>query len=386
MRAPDLLSTPDRMAFRPEPAYAHGTPTRTGILLVNLGTPDAPTAPAVRRYLKEFLSDPRVVEIPRALWWLILHLAILPVRSSKSAAKYALVWTPEGSPLRVWTDRQALLLRGSLGERGHDVSVVPAMRYGNPSIAAGLDRLHAEHCDRILVLSMYPQYSASTAASTFDAVAAWSASIRNLPTFRFVRSFHDDAGYIDALARHVEQFRAKAQIALEPGRKLLMSFHGLPRRNLLRGDPYHCECVKTGRLVAERLGLGPDDWTVSFQSRFGRAEWLQPYTTATLAALGASAGTSVDVFCPGFPADCLETLEEIAIEGRQTFVTAGGKDYRYIPCLNDGARWIDALATLAESQLRGWPTQRPATADALRASADGLRASRERALGRGAAA
>lgn len=369
------------MIFRPEPSYAHGTPARTGILLVNLGTPDAPTAPAVRRYLREFLSDPRVVEIPRAVWWLILHLAILPFRSAKSAAKYALVWSPEGSPLRVWTEKQAKLLRGSLGERGHDVLVVHAMRYGNPSIAAGLDRLHAEHCERILVLSMYPQYSASTAASTFDAVAAWSASIRNLPAFRFVRSFHDDAGYIEALAGHVARFRQKEQIALRGGRKLLMSFHGLPRRNLLRGDPYHCECLMTGRLVAERLGLGPDDWSVSFQSRFGRAEWLQPYTTATLSALGAAAATvpAVDVFCPGFPADCLETLEEIAIEGRQTYVAAGGKEYRYIPCLNDSAQWIAALATLAESHLQGWPTSRPTSADALLAS-------RDRALRHGAAA
>lgn len=367
------------MSFRPEPPYAHGTPSRTGILLVNLGTPDAPTAPAVRRYLKEFLSDPRVVEIPRAVWWLILHLAILPFRSAKSAAKYALVWMPEGSPLRVWTDKQAKLLRGALGARGHDVPVEFAMRYGSPSIASALDRLHAKRCDRILVLSMYPQYSASTAASTFDAVAAWGRSIRNVPAFRFVRSFHDDPGYIDSLAAQVVAFRMREQIALDPRRKLVMSFHGLPKRNLLRGDPYHCECLKTGRMVAERLGLGVDDWAVSFQSRFGRAEWLQPYTTATLEALGRSGATAVDVFCPGFPADCLETLEEIALEGRQTFVGAGGKDYRYIPCLNDADAWIAALATLAETHLQGWPTR----VDVLPQE---QMATRERAIARGAAA
>ena len=372
------------MPFRPEPAYAHGTPSRTGILLVNLGTPDAPTTAAVRRYLKEFLLDPRVVEIPRLVWWLILHLLILPFRSPKSAQKYTLVWGPEGSPLKVWTDKQATLLRGALGERGHDVSVAYAMRYGNPSIASVLDRLHAERCDRVLVVAMYPQYSAATAASTFDAVSAWSATIRNVPAFRFVRSFHDDAGYVEALAAHVEAFRARRASALEPRRKLLMSFHGVPKRSLLMGDPYHCECLKTARLVAERLGLPKDGWAVSFQSRFGKAEWLQPYTTATLKSLAEADPTGLDVFCPGFPADCLETLEEIAMEGRDTWVQAGGRDYRYIPCLNDAPAWIAALATLAESHLQGWPTSRDAVDPAV-VVAD-LDASRRRALALGAAA
>ena len=289
-----------------------------------------------------------------------------------------MVWGPDGSPLKVWTEKQSILLRGSLGARGHDVSVAYAMRYGNPSIASVLDRLHAERCDRILVLSMYPQYSAATAASTFDAVAAWSASIRNVPAFRFVRSFHDDPGYVDALARQVQDFRQKTGIALEPRRKLVMSFHGVPKRSLLLGDPYHCECVKTGRLVAERLGLAPDDWVVSFQSRFGKAEWLQPYTAATLASLAQSKASGVDVFCPGFPADCLETLEEIAIEGRQTYVDAGGRDYRYIPCVNDAPAWIAALATLAEQHLQGWPTKAE--------TADALQVSRLRALAGGAVA
>ena len=367
------------MPFRPEPAYAHGTPSRTGILLVNLGTPDAPTASAVKRYLKEFLSDPRVVEIPRLVWWVILNAIILPFRSPRSAAKYAMVWDTDGSPLKLWTDKQAKLLRGALGARGHDVTVAYAMRYGDPSIASVLDTLHAERCDRILVLPMYPQYSAATTASTFDAIQTWCASVRNVPAFRFVRSFHDDAGYIDALAKQIQGFRAKQATALEPHRKLVMSFHGVPKRSLLMGDPYHCECWKTARLVAERLGLAADEWTIAFQSRFGKAEWLQPYTTATLTALAEARVAGVDVFCPGFPADCLETLEEIAMEGRQTFVEAGGHDYRYIPCLNDAPVWIAALAMLAEIHLQGWPTR-----DAEPAAA--LDASKRRALERGAAA
>ncbi len=353
------------MTFRTEPPYAHGTPSRTGVLVVNLGTPDAPTTAAVKRYLREFLSDRRVVEIPRLVWWVILNAIVVPFRSPKSAEKYAMVWGPDGSPLKVWTDKQAKLLRGALGARGHDVSVAYAMRYGNPSIASVLDQLRAERCDRILVLPMYPQYSAATAASTFDAVTAWSASVRNVPAFRFVRSFHDDPGYVDALARQVQDFRRRTEVALEPRRKLVMSFHGVPKRSLLLGDPYHCECLKTGRLVAEKLGLAADDWVVSFQSRFGKAEWLQPYTTATLASLAAAKAGGVDIFCPGFPADCLETLEEIAMEGKQTYVAAGGKDYRYVPCLNDAPAWIAALASLAERHLQGWPTRTQETAEAL---------------------
>ncbi len=301
------------------------------------------------------------------VWWWILNAIILPFRSPRSAQKYAMVWGPDGSPLKVWTEKQARLLRGALGERGHDVSVAYAMRYGNPSMASVLDQLHAERCDRILVLPMYPQYSAATTASTFDAVNAWSTSIRNVPAFRFVRSFHDDPGYVDALARHIQGFRVKQASLLDANRKLVMSFHGVPKRSLLMGDPYHCECLKTARLVAERLGLEKDDWVVAFQSRFGKAEWLQPYTNATLTSLAAAKVAGVDLFCPGFPADCLETLEEIAMEGKDTFLEAGGKDYRYIPCLNDAPGWIAALASIAETHLRGWPTDRVADPDALRA-------------------
>ena len=256
--------------FRPEPPYTHGQPERTAVLLCNLGTPDEATAPALRRYLGQFLSDHRVVEIPKLVWMLILHGIILRVRPAKSAAKYASVWTPEGSPLAVWTAKQATLLRGWLGEAGHNVLVRHAMRYGNPSIASQLDALKAEGATRILILPLYPQYSGTTTASVFDAGYTWAASTRNVPELRFVNRYHDDAGYIEALARTVEsQWKENGQ----PD-QLVMSFHGVPERTLHLGDPYHCEARKTGRLLAEALGLAKDRYVVTFQSRFGKAKWL----------------------------------------------------------------------------------------------------------------
>jgi ferrochelatase len=340
------------MAYQSKPSYRHGSSEKTAVLLVNLGTPDAPTPAAVRRYLKEFLSDPRVVEIPRLVWWCILHLVILPFRSSKSAKKYASIWTNDGSPLSVHTEKQARLLRGYIGERGHQVEVAHAMRYGNPSLPQELGKLKDKGCTRILILTAYPQYSATTTASTLDAVAACYAGVRNVPEWRFVKHYHDDPGYINALKESVLAYWSMN------GRpeKLVMSFHGLPKRNLLLGDPYFCECQKTARLLAEQLGLSEAEYVVSFQSRLGRAEWLQPYTTLTLKDLAKQGIKRVDVMCPGFPSDCLETLEEIAIEGRHDFLTAGGKEYHYIPCLNEAPVWIAALAALAEKHLAGWPT------------------------------
>ncbi|MEY5098874.1 MAG: hypothetical protein RJA36_1593 [Pseudomonadota bacterium] len=361
------------MAFRKEPPHTHGQAARTGILLCNLGTPDAPTAPALRRYLAEFLGDPRVVEIPRPVWWLILHGIILRVRPRKSAAKYATIWTPEGSPLRAWTEKQAKLLRGYLGERGHQVEVRYAMRYGNPSIADQLDALKAEGCSRILILPAYPQYSGTTTASVFDAVYGWAAGVRAIPELRFVNRYHDDAGYIEALKHRVQQHW------LAHGRpdKLLMSFHGVPQRTLELGDPYHCECHKTGRLLAEALGLKKEEYVVTFQSRFGKAKWLEPYTEPTLQALGRGGARRVDVICPGFTSDCLETLEEIAQEAREAFLHAGGQEFHYLPCLNDSPPWIHALAGLCERHLAGWPTREPQDAAAAQAS-------RQRALAMGA--
>lgn len=348
------------MGFNKEPSYAHGAISRPAVLFVNLGTPDAPTTPAVRRYLRQFLSDPRVVEIPKVVWWFILNGVILPFRSSKSAEKYASIWSKEGSPLKVHTEKQALLLRGYLGERGHDVHVAYAMRYGSPSIADAIDRLKSEGCDRILVVPAYPQYSGTTTASINDAVSAHLANVRNLPEMRYVKHYHDQEAYIHALAKSVQAYW---DMHGEPD-KLIMSFHGVPKRTLQLGDPYHCECHKTARLLAAQLGLGAERYMVTFQSRFGKAEWLQPYTAPTLQQLARDGIKRVDVMCPGFTSDCLETLEEISMEARQDFLTAGGKEFHYIPCLNESPDWIRALADVAESHMGGWLSMMtPATRD-----------------------
>ncbi|MGJ7508917.1 ferrochelatase [Variovorax sp. GT1P44] len=341
------------MPFRPEPPAGDHARGRTAVLWCNLGSPDEPTATAVRPYLADFLGDPRVVEIPRAVWALILHGIILRTRPAKSAAKYASVWTPEGSPLKVWTKKQATLLTGWLGERGHRVTVRDAMRYGQPSIASRLDELKAEGVTRVLVLQAYPQYSATTTASVIDAVNAWSACVRRVPEFRFVNDYHDDPLYIDALTRSVSRHWQQNG----RGDQLVMSFHGIPERNIRLGDPYQAQCLVTARLLADSLQLTPSQYRVTFQSRFGRAKWLEPYTEPTLRELGASGVERVDVMCPGFPADCLETLEEIAMEGRDAFLGAGGKAFHYIPCLNDSGPWITALAGIAERHLGGWPTR-----------------------------
>jgi ferrochelatase len=361
------------MSFRAEPAFRHGQRARTAVLLVNLGTPDEPTAPALRRYLAEFLSDPRVVEIPRLVWWPILHGVILRTRPRQSAAKYASVWMPEGSPLAVWTQRQSAALSQALAARGHDVLVRHAMRYGNPAIASVMDALRTEGATRVLVLPAYPQYAAATTASVADKLLAWSTQARRMPELRFVNEYHDDAGYIAALAA-----RLRAHWA-EHGRgdKLVLSFHGVPERSLLLGDPYHCQCHKTARLLAEALGLPREQVVVTFQSRFGKAKWLEPYTEPTLEKLAAEGTRRVDVMCPGFTADCLETLEEIAQEAREAFLAAGGEHFDYVPCLNAEPAWIEALAALAERHLGGWDT-RGAPDDVA------LQAQRQRALALGA--
>ncbi len=363
------------MSFLPEPARAHGSPSRTAILLCNLGTPEAATAPAVRRYLAQFLSDPRVVEIPRLIWWALLHGVVLRVRPARSAKKYASIWMPDGSPLRVWTEKQALLLGGYLGQRGHDVVARHAMRYGQPSIASVLDALKKDGADRILVLPLYPQYAASTTASVSDDVATWMRATRNVPELRFVKHYHDDAGYIDALAKRANDHW------MVHGRpdKLVLSFHGLPQRSLALGDPYHCECLKTGRLLEERLKLREGSIVVTFQSRFGNAEWLKPYTEPTLVALARDRISRIDVMCPGFVADCLETLEEIDQEARAAYEAAGGQGFGYIPCLNDQHEWIAALAAIAIRHMQGWDTSRAA------ADMPALEAQRRRAMDAGAA-
>jgi protoporphyrin/coproporphyrin ferrochelatase len=339
--------------FSPEPPYTHGSAPAVGVLLCNLGTPDAPTAKALRRYLGEFLSDHRVVEIPKPIWWLILHGIILRVRPAKSAKKYARIWLPEGSPLKVWSEKQAVMLRGYLGERGAKAHVACAMRYGNESIPKQLDALKAQGCTRVLVLPLYPQYSGTTTASVCDAVYAWAAKQRRVPEFRFVNNYHDDPQYIKALAARVTtHWKHNGR-----GDQLVMSFHGVPQRTLELGDTYHCECYKTARLLAESLGLRKDQYVVTFQSRFGKAKWLEPYTEPTLIAMAQKGLHRVDLICPGFTGDCLETLEEINQEAREAFMHAGGKEFHYIPCLNDSPEWISALTAVALQHMAGWPLQ-----------------------------
>jgi ferrochelatase len=338
-------------SYLPESPYRHGTPAGVGVLLVNLGTPDAPTKQALRPYLRQFLSDPRVVELPRALWWLILNGVILNTRPKKSAEKYARIWTQEGSPLLAHTRRQTELLRERLEEElKAPLAVEFAMRYGNPPVGRGLACLKEQGCDRVLVFPLYPQYSASTTASALDAVFEVLRRLRDVPGIRTIRHFHDHPGYIEALAANIRDYWS----AHGRPERLVMSFHGIPRAALDRGDPYHCECLETARLLTETLGLGPQQHVVSFQSRFGRGEWLKPYTAATLRDLGRQGVGRVDVVCPGFVSDCLETLEEIALEGKAEFLNAGGREYHYIPALNERPEWIRAMTAIALENLAGW--------------------------------
>ena len=343
-----------------EPAVS-SVSAQTAILLINLGSPETPTTPAVKRYLGEFLADPRIVEMPRALWWLILNGLILPTRAKKSAEKYASIWTPEGSPLKVHTEKQVKLLRGYLGQAGHHVVVAHAMRYGEPSIADTLTRLKAAGCTRILLLPLYPQYSAPTTATACDAAFTWLQKTRNQPELRIVRSFADDPAYIAALAASVREHWMR-QGRPDSSSRLIMSFHGMPCAMAEKGDPYPDECQHTARLLAKALDLGENDYLLCFQSRFGRGKWLQPDTAATLSELGKQGIRRVDLICPGFPADCLETLEEIALAGKTDFLQAGGQEFHYIPALNERDDWIHALSKLAIRHLQGWPTShKPST-------------------------
>ena len=337
--------------FSAHTPHDHSASERIGVLVTNLGTPDAPTAGAVRRYLAEFLADPRVIEAPRWVWRLILHGVILRIRPRRSARAYATVWTPEGSPLLVNSRAIAGALEARWSRSAPDrVTVALGMRYGNPPISEALLALREAGATRVVVLPLYPQYSGTTGGSTFDAVARVLSGWRRMPALRFIEHYHDDPGYIGALAASIEAAWAEGG----PPDRLLFSFHGLPRRYLDAGDPYHCECRKTARLVAETLGLSPEQWLVAFQSRVGREEWLRPYTDETLVEWGREGVARVDVACPGFPADCLETLEEIAIRGCESFVDAGGGQLRYIPALNAAPRHVEALAALVERTMSDW--------------------------------
>ena len=342
--------------YSAKPNARHDDIPRLGVLVTNLGTPDAPTTPALRRYLAEFLGDPRVVEINRPLWWLLLHGVILRTRPKKSAAAYQEVWEEGGSPLLTIGRKQAEGIRERLEKRLHGpVSVELAMRYGNPSIRDGLRKLREEGAERILVLPLYPHYSATTVGSTYDAVFDELKKWRFIPALRLIGQYADDPDYIKALANTIREHweeHGKAE-------KMLFSFHGMPRRYLLNGDFYHCQCQKTARLVAEHLELPDDYWQVTFQSLFGKEVWLQPYTDETVEALAKSGMKKLDVICPGFSADCLETLEEIEGENAEIFEEHGGESLRYIRALNDRDDHLDMLANLAMDHLQGWPEASP---------------------------
>jgi protoporphyrin/coproporphyrin ferrochelatase len=348
---------------------------RTAVVLVQLGTPEAPTSASVRPYLKQFLSDPRVVEIPRLLWQFILRGIILNVRPGKSAAKYASIWAEGGSPLLVHSQAQVKAVAAQMQKNGAHVHVRLAMRYGEPSVPSVLQQLRDQGVDHLLVLPMYPQYAAATSASVFDAVFDELKTWRNVPALRTLRNFHDHDFYIHALAEQVRAYwAAKGQ-----SEKLVMSFHGIPRRSLELGDPYFCECHKTGRLLAQALNLSPEQYVITFQSRFGKAKWLEPYTAATVKALAQQGVKSLDVLCPGFVADCLETLEEVAMEVREDFLHAGGQRYEYIPCLNADSGFTQGLSELALEHLHAWPIQVVKTAS-LEEAAE-LREERARSKG-----
>ena len=350
------------MKYKNIPEFRHDQSDRIGVLLTNLGTPAAPTKTAVKTYLREFLSDPRVVEFPRIPWWLILNLVILNIRPARSAKAYASIWTEEGSPLLVHTRQQSMELGRVLGERfGDRVLVDYAMRYGEPSLAAGVDRLLTAGVRKLLILPLYPQYSATTTGSTFDAIADDFSRRRWLPDLRLVTHYHDHPGYIGALAESIRTHRETHGTA----DRLVLSFHGLPQRYLEEGDPYHCECHKTARLVAAALELEPEQYLVTFQSRVGREEWLRPYTDETLKTLPHIGVKSVQVVCPGFSSDCLETLEEIDVENRSYFLESGGESYQYIPCLNAEPAHVRFLSQLVEENISAW-TLNDAAAISLR--------------------
>ncbi len=347
--APRYLPEPaDPHALDSQPPLRQGGPV--GVLLINLGTPDEHTSKSIRRYLGQFLSDPRVIEIPALIWQVILRGFILTRRPQALAPRYEEIWLPEGSPLLVWSQAQARGVQQHLSDSGVAAHVELGMRYGNPSIADAMGALRAKGCERILVLPMYPQYAASTTATAVDAVAAYAAKLRNQPELRFVKRYHDEPGYIDALARQITEYWA----AHGKPQRLLLSFHGLPRRTVEQGDPYHRDCMETVLLLKRRLGADADLVHVSFQSRFGAEKWLEPYTEPLLREWARQGISQVDVMCPGFLADCLETREEIQMQCRDAFLEEGGQQFRYIPCLNDDPAWISSMADLVRKHMGGW--------------------------------
>ena len=332
-------------------SFSHRQTAKVGVLIANTGTPAGPTKKALRPYLKQFLSDPRIVDLPRWLWWLILNGIILNTRPKRSAKAYARVWTEHGSPLAVYTEAQAAALKKKLESSWGDRLVVDwAMRYGKPSIGERLLKMQEQGVEKLLVLPLYPQYASATTASIFDAVADFFKQQLWLPEIRFVTQYFDRPEYINAIAESIRNHWQTHQQA----EKLIFSYHGEPLRYLHKGDPYHCQCLKTTRLVAEELELTEAQYLTTFQSRFGPGEWLRPYTSETLQSLPAQGVSRVQILCPGFAADCLETVDEIATENKEYFIKAGGKEFQYIPALNASSMHIDALSSVIEDELSSW--------------------------------
>ena len=339
------------MKYEGEKNYKHGKKERIGILITNLGTPDKPNKEALKTYLKEFLSDPRVIEIPRMIWQAILRLIILNLRPQKSAKLYKSIWKKEGGPLLVMLKKQKRGIKKVLQNKLKNIKIEIGMRYGNPSIKLGLERLRSKSCRKILVLPLYPQYCAATTGSTFDKVTEILRKWRWIPEIRFVNNYFEESMYIECLIKSIKESWKKFGKA----QKLIFSYHGVPKKYLLKGDPYYCFCQKTTRLVAERMKLKKKDYITTFQSRFGPGEWLQPYTDKTLEELPKKGIKKIHILSPGFSSDCLETLEELEVQNKENFLSSGGERYNYIKCLNDDPQHLKMLGFLILNHIKGWP-------------------------------
>ena len=334
-----------------EKDYEHGSKEKIGVLITNLGTPDAPNKKELKVYLNQFLSDPRVIELPKILWQIILKLVILQIRPSKSAEAYKQIWTDKGSPLLDIANRQLNKIQSSFSSKNENIVFEVGMRYGNPSIPDALLKLQKKQVRRLLVLPMYPQYCAATTGSTFDEVTNVLQKWRWIPEMRFINQYFEEKNYIEALSNSIKSFWKKTS---KP-QKIIFSYHGIPKRYLTNGDPYHCFCLKTTRLVKEYMGLSDDEIMTTFQSRFGREEWLKPYTSETLKELPKQGIKNIHIISPGFSSDCLETLEELEEENKEYFLESGGENYHYIPCLNDHDDHIDVFVNLIKKHTQGWP-------------------------------
>ena len=334
-----------------EKDYEHGSKEKIGVLITNLGTPDAPNKKELKVYLNQFLSDPRVIELPKILWQILLKLVILQIRPSKSAEAYKQIWTDKGSPLLNIANRQLNKIQSSFSSKNENIVFEVGMRYGNPSIPDALLKLQKKQVRRLLVLPMYPQYCAATTGSTFDEVTNVLQKWRWIPEMRFINQYFEEKNYIEALSNSIKSFWKKTS---KP-QKIIFSYHGIPKRYLTNGDPYHCFCLKTTRLVKEYMGLSDDEIMTTFQSRFGREEWLKPYTSETLKELPKQGIKNIHIISPGFSSDCLETLEELEEENKEYFMESGGENYHYIPCLNDHDDHIDVFVNLIKKHIQGWP-------------------------------